>query len=94
MPLFCRASSYLLLLALAFITSSCQTDTTAIPIPRGEKIFRVKCSSCHILPHPKYYSLDTILEQIEHHKLVKKIKLTAEEEEELILYLQKTFSQK
>ncbi len=98
MPYLRRVSIFLLLLLtllfFLFFAVSCQNEHLSATKSPGEKTFRALCSSCHNLPSPKYYSLDTVLEQIEEHKLTKKINLTKHKDEELISYLQETFNQK
>lgn len=78
----------LFVILLLFYLTACQNPPVQnTPFTKGEKFYRARCGNCHILPSPKYYSLNTVLEQIEEHKLAKKISLNPEEEQSLIIYL-------
>lgn len=83
-----RKIRILLFALLLLLFGNCQNNSKTSQLQTaGEKFYRAKCGNCHLLPSPKYYSLDRVLEQIEQHKLAKKISLTAEQQKSLISYL-------
>ena len=78
--------AYLLILWLTVLTSCDFLQVRKKPMSEGERLYRAKCRSCHVLPDPQKYSDDKWVEIVEHYG--QRARLSADQKKLILRYLQ------